>query len=121
MLLSCTKHKIPRVSLINLNKIYRRVCTRVISAYRTIAGLAAGFLARLSPLDIIATERAISYKKRCNIIRRNPKIKLADEVKSALKAEIKINVRTKWCDRLGNNTIESGRYTIDRFNGIFNE
>lgn len=94
---------------VSLRRALRRMAIRVTRGYRTISGEAAGLLAGIPPLDLLAEERATVYSRRLVLRRRGRELTVGTI--TALKRQVRRSTREKWRQRL--ETASAGRRTVE--------
>ncbi|XP_072759887.1 uncharacterized protein [Anoplolepis gracilipes] len=93
----------------NLNRAWKRIAIRVISAYKTVALDAALLLARLPPLILLANARRRIYDKSSRSRRRK---QLTAQRTRAIRTEEMFMLREEWLDHLSRRG-NWGRMTIE--------
>ena len=84
-----------------IEKIHRRAALRCVCAYRTVSTEAVCILARTPPIDLLAEERAVVYKKNKSATTKAAKLRVKREARRCL--------LEKWQERLSHS--EKGQWT----------
>lgn len=101
---------VPRRVVMYLNRIYWRICNRVIGAYRTTSGIVAGLLACLPPLDIVAEERVNVFSNIRRFTRCDSRIAIPQRYKNIMKFEMTEKIFERWRNRINKPAVISGAF-----------